>query len=380
MYFAIIGHHEGIHLHALAYLHVYGLVTYKKHIIFFDTDYPERLSTCAALIKRWYLTDDAWILEAVTDTSIVGVPSNDLGKELKKRFDSIKRYKVVEILHSDKEIKEQGKEIFSFGQQWRWVITGYQDISLYEIIDFDKPCHGMEVGMMPAKLALSLINTAVGEYEKVISHKWEVLSWDIKGWKEKELITYDSTLKTPITVWDPFVWFGTTSFLSHRLGYPSIASDSNITNIKNNLVRRKKTRVGLLGEQNIKVPLTIRKHDVTKVFDDPTFGYADCIVSEWYLGRVVTHRTHMSAIRDAADEVLALYQSFCSNLTALAESKPKRRVLVMTIPAWIHHDYDIADRVEESFRDAWWECTLIHDIYARKWQTVGRQVLIAIRG
>jgi len=53
----------------------------------------------------------------VTDTSIVGVPSNDLGKELKKRFDSIKRYKVVEILHSDKEIKEQGKEIFSFGQQ-----------------------------------------------------------------------------------------------------------------------------------------------------------------------------------------------------------------------------------------------------------------------
>ncbi|MBP7884914.1 hypothetical protein KAZ93_01875 [Patescibacteria group bacterium] len=60
----------------------------------------------------------------------------------------------------------------------------------------------------------------------------------------------------------------------------------------------------------------------------------------------------MSAIRDAADEVLALYQSFCSNLTALAESKPKRRVLVMTIPAWIHHDYDIADRVEESFRDA----------------------------
>ncbi|MBP7884912.1 hypothetical protein KAZ93_01865 [Patescibacteria group bacterium] len=52
MYFAIIGHHEGIHLHALAYLHVYGLVTYKKHIIFFDTDYPERLSTCAALIKR----------------------------------------------------------------------------------------------------------------------------------------------------------------------------------------------------------------------------------------------------------------------------------------------------------------------------------------
>lgn len=384
MYFAIIGHHESIHLHALSYLHPSWLTTYKKHIVFFHSDFPERFASCAGTIKRGHLTDDAWLAQAVQDAKIVAVHSNDMGKELKKRFAHIKKYKVIDLLHTDQEVKEEGKEVISFGNQWRGVVTGYQDIKLYEIIDFDKPCRGMEVGMMPAKLALSLINIAVGEYEKQ-ENKNERTPQQMMGQaKDREIVSKETkspnhqNTKLP-TIRDPFVWFGTTSFLSHFLSYPSIASDINITNIKNNLSRREKARSLLLTDSPNKIPLTVRKHDVTESFDDPVFAYADCIVSEWYLGHVVTHRTHHNAIRQWAAEIEELYIHFCTNLTKLSIQHPKTRVLVMTIPVWIYHDYSISEKVKNTFSQNGRSADLLPDIYSRSWQMVGRQVLIARR-
>ncbi len=57
----------------------------------------------------------------------------------------------------------------------------------------------MEVGMMPAKLALSLINIAVGEYEKISK---------TVGQSDSQTVNencHTVKLSNSITIWDPFV-------------------------------------------------------------------------------------------------------------------------------------------------------------------------------
>lgn len=51
-------------------------------------------------------------------------------------------------------------------------MTGYQDIALYEAIDFDKPVNSMNIGMMPSKLALMMINIGL---TKLIGQRSEVI-------------------------------------------------------------------------------------------------------------------------------------------------------------------------------------------------------------
>ena len=53
--------------------------------------------------------------------------------------------------------KKLGKETDVYA-----LITGYQNIERFELIDIQKPVRGMEVGMMPAKLTQILVNIGVG--------------------------------------------------------------------------------------------------------------------------------------------------------------------------------------------------------------------------
>lgn len=68
---------------------------------------------------------------------------------------------------------------------------GYQQISLYEAIDYDKPLKGMNVGMMPSKLAHVLINIALSQHT-------------------------DNPIEKPV-IYDPFCGFGTTNRLANAL-------------------------------------------------------------------------------------------------------------------------------------------------------------------
>lgn len=42
-------------------------------------------------------------------------------------------------------------------------VTGYQNIGLYEVIDFDKPVNSMKIGMMPSKLTHMMINIGLAQ-------------------------------------------------------------------------------------------------------------------------------------------------------------------------------------------------------------------------
>jgi hypothetical protein len=109
----------------------------------------------------------------------------------------------------------------------------------------------MNIGMMPSKLALTLINIGVGEYES------------------------NNTIKHLNTIWDPFCGFGTTNFLANALNHNTIASDINVTSMKQNSKRRPTQSFYNKNGKEL-----ILKQDVTEEFKSPLLHHADIIVSE----------------------------------------------------------------------------------------------------
>ncbi len=352
MYFWIIGEHEELVQYALSYLHATDIVFLKKHIITFNTTLPERLQTCASLIKRGRVVSesDFWEQE-ISDT--LGVADKTLGAKLKKNHNSIKRFKIVELIHTDVEIKESGTEVIEIDKNTYGIVNGYQNISLYETIDFHKPIWGMGIGMMPSKLALTLINIGIGQYETLTS----------------------STQNSQVTLRDPFCGFGTTNFLANHLWYNTIWSDINPTQAKQN----RKRRSTLWTLQTLWTLWTFLKHDVTQPFKSPIFRHGNIIVSEGRLGHIVTHKTALNEVQLFSKEVETVYKSFFTNLTALkkTDTNNKTMTVVITIPTWLKHNLSISETIKDHITTLWRITRLIEQPYSREKQLVGRQVLIA---
>lgn len=378
MFFCIIGdNHNDIVITALSYLHPTDLFQIKKNIVVFNTEYPERLAYCWAIIKWGTIVKPSELETQVSGSSLLWVATKELWGLLKKQITSVKRYKIVDLIHSDMEIKKEGKEIINIDGQRRWIVQGYQNIDLYETIDFGKPVGGMTVGMMPSKLAHQLINIGVGEYEKeVINYKSWVISWGGKtiDWEKDLLNTYNLTLNTSqaLTIRDPFCGFGTTNFLANHLSYNTIASDLNVTSIKQNRKRRL-----TLPLSNSDSKSTILKQDVTQPFS-PLSHHADIIVSEGWLGHIITNATRPKEAENSSIAVEKLYKEFLSNLTELKTQNSKPLTLVITIPVWIkhNHNFSVSESIAQHARKLWRDITLIPEPYSRPGQLVGRQVMI----
>lgn len=109
-------------------------------------------------------------LEELVDVpQICGVSERAVGKYLKGK-ELTRRFKEVELDQTDREIREKGKEYILIGDYETLSdesevieVSGYQDIEMYETIDFDKPVNSMNIGMMPSKLALMLINIGLSQ-------------------------------------------------------------------------------------------------------------------------------------------------------------------------------------------------------------------------
>lgn len=348
MYFWIVGENSDIIIEWLSYLHPTDFAQPRKNIITFNTNYPERLSTCAVLIKRWIIASNQELSDRNDIKSDIGVETKELGSHLKKQIASIKRFKIIELIHTDLEIKDNGTEIININNTDYGIVQWYQNISLYETIDFWKPVGGMNIGMMPSKLALTLINIGVGEYENN---------------KQSDSIA---------TIWDPFCGFGTTNFLVNALWYHTIASDINVTSIKQNSKRR---LTQSFHDKNGKE--LILKQDVTEEFKSPLLRHADIIVSEWWLGHIVTSRTAPFETNTYAQEVKSLYTAFANNVTELAKNNSKWLTLVITIPVWLKYDISVSEDIKDQFISLWRTTRLITQPYSREKQLVGRQILIA---
>lgn len=125
------------------------------------------------------------------------------------------------------------------------------------------------------------------------------------------------------TIYDPFVGLGTTAFLANALEYDCIASDIDITSMKQNLPWRQEQEIAHSDKR-----ITVFKHDIFEPLKKPFLKNVQLIVTEGWLGPVITEKTSEKEIYKAQDEIVKLYKAFLNNIHEFYD----KITVVFTIP------------------------------------------------
>ena len=339
MYFAILWKHPQISLAEINLLNPKRYPSSKKGIVLFDIDAPERLALLWGSIKSGRVITEKELQEELQDCKIIGVQEEAIGKHLKRTI-GIRRFKLVKITHTDREIKEKWKEIINLDKGNFGVVDYFQNIWVYESIDFDKPARSMKMGMMPSKLAHVLINLGT----KFADNKEEIL------------------------VRDPFVGSWTTSFLANFMGYDTIGSDLQIKYAQENIDRWKTTS---FANPDKSIQLFIQD-STKKVSSDRWKNYKKvCIASEWWLGPIVSKSTPSDMINGYQNQVIEIYRNFLKNIL---ESKIPGLEIAITIPWYIGHENNIEAQLKKVTEDLWYSFVTVAEVYQREGQQVGRKI------
>lgn len=337
-YFVVIWRNKELFLHEIAIVNAFDTMYVWNSIFVFDTNNPESIKSLASIVKSWVVTK----LDDVSPKPLLGTNSKEFAMQMKKNW-LVRRFKETDLIKSDLEIKQDGTEIifdekFFDNHESVFVVTNYQQIAMYEEIDFNKPYSGMQIWMMPSKLTHIYLNIAIAKLWKWIA---------------------------PV-VYDPFAWFGTTCFLANALGYDTFWSDINITQAKKNLPWRSQNKF----YTNSKIEFF--KHDVNNPFSTYIRWKANVIVSEGWLGPVVQHKHSDSQLYENADKIIELYQAFFDNVlsfsswTIVAVALPSYKF----IENWVDEFFEgyLAEKVD----DLW----IQKYAYMRSWQLVWRKLLL----
>jgi len=368
MYFAVLGKHPEISKAELELVQPQNISYPKKWIIIFDTEHPELLQQLGGIIKAGRVVKEKELPTLLADTKIIGIQSETNGKHL-KRTAGIRRYKLVDLFHTDREIKTKGKEIINLENGLYGIVEHYQNIELYEAIDFDKPGRSMQMGMMPAKLTHIMLNIWLHSLKSIKSKVH-------KAW----LSTFDFWLST--VIYDPFVGSWTTGFLANHLGYEFIGSDIKTTYAEQNAKRRMTTKFATTNKE-----LSIFTHDIKKKLEKSslfmerggTGTVGDfkketkmnvLIITEWWLGPIVTKSTSDQDIQKFQERVADLYKNLLDRIKDLWATA------VFTIPRYIGHDNGIQKILEKYATDIWLHTKEIPELYSREGQQIARKILI----
>ena len=333
----------------------------KKGIVIFDTKYPELLAQLWGIIKIGIVVKEKDLQELLKEVKIIWIKEDANGKHLKRTI-GIRRYKIVDLFHTDKEIKNKGKEVINLENGLYGIVEQYQNIELYEVIDFGKPGRSMQMGMMPAKLMHMMINiwrnSLRSKDSKPINSEWLDRPATLK--------TFDS--KT--IVYDPFVGSGTSGFLANYLGYDFVGSDIDMQYMDTNKGWRQTTKF-----YNQDKSMDLFQHDITKPLHNALITWNILIVSEWWLGPIVTKTTSMQNIEKFQDQVLQLYKSFLERIQELKKNNGSITA-VYTIPWYANTTNILEQKITEYGTKMGLEIKSIPEIYSREWQQIWRKILI----
>ncbi len=293
-----------------------------------------------AWIVKWGIVIET---KSIVAQDLIGVSDRWLWSYLKKQW-LCKRYKDFEPMHTDEEVKKQGKEYIMLDDEYENVleIKGYQDIARFSCIDFDKPINSMQIGMMPAKLTQIMLNIAIGKLGENALHK-----------------------ANDLTVFDPFMGLGTTYMIANSLWYKVIWSDINITPAKQNLGRWQKQ------EYAQTLPITLFAHDVMQSLHKPFLQHVDCIVTEWWLGNIVTAKTKSHEISEYASEIEKLYKAWINNIQPIWE----HMTIVCSIPWHTSGDNKHVTNILQHCESKWIRVETVPQVYTRAGQKVGRKIV-----
>lgn len=353
-YFAILGKHPKLSLAELSILKPENINIINNNIVIFniakESDYMTNILNNLAGITKW------WKIVNLEDMSLsgktIGTNDDDFGMELKKKYGA-KRYKFVEMQKSDLEIKKEWIEIIKIKENIYGQVLWYQDIGFFEVVDFGKPSHGMQIGMMPTKLAMTMINLWLRDFIPPTPL--------IKGEAEGR----------GITIYDPFCGFGTTGFVANHMWYNFVWSDINISMIKPNKKRWLEDAKTINYRKDKYFSVFVQ--DATKPIDNPTVKKVDLIVTEWRLWPITWTQTHINEVQRNAKIVWEVYQNFLQNCDKIYDNI----VLVITYPVYRRSDYEdiIWPKLTNWMRSNWRKSEMV-DLYARADHVVARQILI----
>lgn len=343
MYFAILWKNPEISIEELQLVKPTIEKTINNQIIVFNTEYPEKLNQLWWIIKRGETVNRDELKTKLLETKLIWVSNSNFGLQLKRNY-NIKRYKTVDIYHTDLEIKKKWLEIIDI-QNLTWIVKWYQNINLYEVIDFDKPARSMQMWMMPAKLTHIMINLWL-----------------------KELPS-----NSEASIYDPFAWSMTTGFVANSMWYDFIGSDIEWKYADENLDRRKHNKF-----YNSEKKLDFFQHDIKNNLNLDRFkeNIPNLIVSEWRLWPIVRRNEGPIAIKEIQTQTYELYEIFIKQIHNFYKTNTKIvPVMVFTIPIYKENNF-IEEKLERlceqlKFR----EIDSIDEIYKRAEQNIGRKII-----
>ena len=340
MYFAVLWKNKELSLKEIGYVNPKDLhVSSNQQIIFFDVEEEDKLSDLAWLVKWWKVIEgELSDFFNKTDKRILWVADKQLWIKMKKQY-WLKRFKQVDLFHTDIEIKNKWIELIKIGSKW-WEVLGYQNIKLYEVVDFEKPWRSMQMWMMPAKLTHTLINI------------W--LSLD----REQTLI------------YDPFVGSWTTGFLANYFWYDFLGSDLKLTFADKNYPWRTNSKRSTPNKE-----FKFFIHDATKEFDDKSlFSWrTPLIITEGWLGPIIKANTTDEQVKEYQRWVKNVYLPWIEQMATSFERKP---VMVFTIPWYLWYENLLEHQIIELSEKVWFEFSSLQEMYKRDQHKVARKVII----
>ena len=337
-YFAITWKNKNISLAELEFAKPYDVFEINDILIWFECDNPELLKNLWWIIKRWEILEKDELEQEFTGKKLLGTKDKDFGIKLKREY-WIKRFKEVETLKTDKEVKNKWIEIIRLEDKY-WVVRWYQNISLYEKLDFEKPGRSMQMWMMPAKFTHILTNIGLSK----------------------------CPIKDNLTIYDPFAWSGTTGFIANYLWYNFLWSDIKINHLEKNRER------WINQPENNSKSFEIFQHDISKDIAEDKLNWNLLIISEWWLGPIVKENTTPQEIAKYQNEVRNLYKKF---ITAISKTKKSHHTkAVFTVPYYVNQNNFLEQEIKSRSRTFDRKFSSVNEIYARERQKVGRKVII----
>lgn len=348
MYFAILGKNQDISLEELELIKPQDISWINQYMITFHTQHEALFPTLWGITKRGKVVTEEELPKYLEEKKIVWVEDKKLWLKCKKEY-NVRRFKIIELQKTDLEIKKKWGEIFKLPQTHKTntnnkatygIVLWYQNIPLYETIDFEKPSRSMQMGMMPAKFTHILINLGI------------------------------LNSNTHATIYDPFAGSWTTGMLTNFLWYNFIGSDIEAKHLSKNLPRRKTTNF-----YNPDTSLEFFQHDIKQEIPSNIIPENTIIVTEWRLWPIINKHADNKDIETAELEVIQLYRAFLATATKLKE-KWKLKAIVTTIPHYFRHENNTGQELFAYGQRLWRKCNYIDEIYARPKQRVWRKILI----
>jgi hypothetical protein len=331
MFFAILWKNKEISLEELGLVQPQDIKQTDGLIVTFETFFPERLNLLWGIIKRWKIMSLDELNNTLWNAKLLWTSDKNLWIELKKEH-KIKRFKITDLLHTDKEVKEKGIEIIKIKSDFG-IVKWYQNIGLYEAVDFDKPARDMKMWMMPSKLTHIMLNIWLNGIE----------------WNP--------------TIYDPFSWSGTTWFIANFFWYDFIWSDIKINYLIQNLERRQSTKFCKTNrfetfQQDIFKPISIDRENIV-------------IVTEWWLWPVVTNGTSKEQVQKYQHQVIDTYRELIKRIHETQAVKA-----VFTIPYYIWYENKVEEEMQETSEKLWLKFRSVEEIYKREAQKIWRKIII----